>query len=229
LWYLKGAIVHLRQHISKFLRQGLKNRVAVKVGAVALSLAVMGVGSVVVGGGAAYAADTVSCNGTVHTVQSGETLSGIGARNHVSWPQLASYNHIANPNLIFVDQKICIPKNINQASYQSQSTTHQPANPATSQVAQAPAAGGSVEAMIYQAFGSDANSALNVARCESGLNPNATNAASGAAGLFQFLPSTWRTTSQAGQSPYNAYANILAAHEVFVRDGHSWREWSCQP
>ncbi len=83
--------------------------------------------------------------------------------------------------------------------------------------------------MIDQVFGSYAGAAKSVARCESGFNPGATNAYSGAAGVFQFLPSTWAGTSQAGQSPYNAYANIRAAYEVFARDGYSWREWSCKP
>jgi hypothetical protein len=50
-----------------------------------------------------------------------------------------------------------------------------------------------------------------------------------AEGVFQILPATWAGTSQAGQSEFNAYANILAAHEIFVRDGYSFREWVCQP
>ena len=91
-----------------------------------------------------------------------------------------------------------------------------------------------VESMIYQEFGSYGAQAVSLARCESSLNPNATNSTpiggSHAAGLFQILyPSTWYTTSQAGRSPYDAAANIHAAHDIFVRDGHSWREWACQP
>jgi hypothetical protein len=92
----------------------------------------------------------------------------------------------------------------------------------------------SVAAMIDQVFGPYAPGALNVAECESGLNPNAYNPASiggsHAAGIFQILyPSTWYTTSEAGMSPYDPMANIEAAHEIFVRDGYSWREWVCQP
>jgi Transglycosylase-like domain len=93
--------------------------------------------------------------------------------------------------------------------------------------APAPAApSGSVQSMIASTFGPYAGAALNVARCESTFNPNAHNP-SGASGVFQFMPSTWATTSYAGYSPYNAWANIQAAHQVFVRDGYSWREWSC--
>jgi hypothetical protein len=89
-----------------------------------------------------------------------------------------------------------------------------------------------VIAMINQVFGSYAAGALNVARCESGFNPLAYNPISiggnHAEGVFQILyPSTWRGTSEASSSPYSAIANILAAHQIFIRDGYSWREWSC--
>ncbi len=51
-----------------------------------------------------------------------------------------------------------------------------------------------------------------------------------AEGVFQILyPATWEGTSYASYSPYNAWANIQAAHEIFVRDGYSWREWACKP
>jgi hypothetical protein len=90
----------------------------------------------------------------------------------------------------------------------------------------------SVVAIINQVFGPYAPAALRVARCESGLNPGAYNpisiGGSHATGIFQILyPSTWMGTSQAASSPYNATANILAAHQIFVRDGYNWHEWSC--
>ncbi len=90
-----------------------------------------------------------------------------------------------------------------------------------------------VTGMISSVFGPYAVGALRVARCESGLNAHAYNRisiwGSHSVGVFQILyPSTWRSTAQAARSPYNAWANILAAHEMFVRDGHSWREWVCR-
>lgn len=88
---------------------------------------------------------------------------------------------------------------------------------------------GSVQSMIQSVFGAYGGQALRVAACESGYNPTALNRSSGASGVFQFLRSTWATTSYAGYSPFNAWANINAAHQVFVRDGYSWREWTCQP
>ena len=76
--------------------------------------------------------------------------------------------------------------------------------------------------------------ALNIARCESGFNPSAVNPIvvlnSHAQGVFQILyPSTWNSTSYAGQSPFDYHANIRAAYQIFARDGFSWREWQCRP
>ena len=87
---------------------------------------------------------------------------------------------------------------------------------------------------IKAVFGSYSTGALNIARCESGYDPNAYNsypvAGSHAEGVFQILyPSTWSSTSYARYSPYDYNANIRAAYEIFHRDGNSWREWECQP
>lgn len=45
----------------------------------------------------------------VYTVQSGDTLSGIAAKYGTTYQKLASYNGIANPNVISAGQKIKIP------------------------------------------------------------------------------------------------------------------------
>jgi hypothetical protein len=75
------------------------------------------------------------------------------------------------------------------------------------------------------AYGQSYRLLVNKAECESGLWPYARNPSSGASGLFQFLPSTWRTTPLAHQSIYDPFANALAAawmHRV-GRGG----EWVC--
>lgn len=51
---------------------------------------------------------TTSSSGTVHTVQRGETLSGIAAKYGKTYQYLAQRNGISNPNLIYVGQKIRI-------------------------------------------------------------------------------------------------------------------------
>jgi Transglycosylase-like domain len=84
-------------------------------------------------------------------------------------------------------------------------------------------------AAITYTFGRYASQALAVAYCESGYNTFAYNRSSGASGVFQIVPGTWARTSRSWYSPFNAQANVAAAHEIFTRDGHSWREWVCQP
>ena len=64
------------------------------------------------------------------------------------------------------------------------------------------------------------------ARCESNLHRYSTNASSGAAGLFQFLPSTWRSTPFGRFSIYDPYANALAAGWMHERGRGG--EWVCQ-
>lgn len=49
-------------------------------------------------------------NSVTYVVKAGDTLSGIGARYGVSYLKLAADNNIANPNLIYVGQKIVINK-----------------------------------------------------------------------------------------------------------------------
>jgi LysM repeat protein len=48
-------------------------------------------------------------SGTPYTIKKGETLSGIAARNRMSWKKLAEYNLINNPNTIRAGQVILIP------------------------------------------------------------------------------------------------------------------------
>jgi hypothetical protein len=64
-----------------------------------------------------------------------------------------------------------------------------------------------------------------IRRIESHNDPNATNRYSGAMGLYQFLPSTWRTTPQgrAGLSAYDPVAATAAA-EWMIQQGRI-REW----
>lgn len=57
----------------------------------------------------AHAASACSSGDKAYTAVQNDTLGQIANRYGVSWNTLASYNHIANANLIYVDQTICIP------------------------------------------------------------------------------------------------------------------------
>lgn len=79
-------------------------------------------------------------------------------------------------------------------------------------------------------FGANTDAALRVMRCESGGNPNAQHPGSLASGLFQFLPSTWRTVT--GEDyPGNVFhgpSNIAAAAKL-SSGGTNWGAWVCKP
>ena len=60
---------------------------------------------------------------------------------------------------------------------------------------------------------------------ESGWDPSQVNARTQAAGLAQFLPSTWAATpeGQQGLSPFQPQANIDAA--IWLARTRGWRQW----
>jgi len=88
---------------------------------------------------------------------------------------------------------------------------------------------GTIQQIIQQAFAPLGSSAVTwaerVAMCESGDNPNARNAYSGAAGLFQIEPGTWAGTPYASQSEFDPVANAKAAAWIYARRGGS--AWTC--
>ena len=95
-----------------------------------------------------------------------------------------------------------------------------------------PSGAAEIEAIIRDAAaaqGADASQLLRVAYCESRYNPGAYNA-SGASGLFQFLPSTWAANSVragfAGASPFDPVAAANVAAWMFAR-GQSY-QWVCR-
>jgi soluble lytic murein transglycosylase-like protein len=61
---------------------------------------------------------------------------------------------------------------------------------------------------------------------ESRYQPGAVNPSSGAAGLFQFLASTWAHTRYAGHSPLSAKWNALAAAWMVARTVYGWSPWA---
>ena len=57
----------------------------------------------------AFAQSPCSSSDHSYIVARGNTLGGIAVRYHTTWQRLASYNHIANPNVIYVNEAVCIP------------------------------------------------------------------------------------------------------------------------
>lgn len=92
--------------------------------------------------------------------------------------------------------------------------------------------------LVEQYFASGlVDDALAVIECESRGDPLAYNPASGASGLFQFIPSTWAWASEAagfaGASPFDPTANVGTAAWLAQRSidqGRSpWAHWTCKP
>jgi hypothetical protein len=75
------------------------------------------------------------------------------------------------------------------------------------------------------AFGQPREDMLRVARCESGLNPNAVNP-TGSYGLFQFVATTWASTPYAAYSAFDPWASANAAAWMWSVGRRG--EWVCQ-
>ncbi len=83
--------------------------------------------------------------------------------------------------------------------------------------------------IIYEAadrYNQPREDMLRVARCESGLDPNAINVGGDTHGLFQFLPSTFASTPYAEYDIYDPWANANAAGWMWSEGRRN--EWVCQ-
>jgi peptidoglycan hydrolase CwlO-like protein len=90
---------------------------------------------------------------------------------------------------------------------------------------------GAVKALIVQYFSPMGQETVDIALCvaeaESGFDPHAVNPSSGAAGVYQFIPSTWDSLSEAagwgGASVFDAEANVAVA--AWTVDHSGWGHW----
>lgn len=56
-----------------------------------------------------FAQSPCSSGDRTYVVVGGDTLGVIASRYGTSWQRLTSYNKLSNPNMIYIDQHICIP------------------------------------------------------------------------------------------------------------------------
>jgi hypothetical protein len=83
-------------------------------------------------------------------------------------------------------------------------------------------------------YGVDIEKALRVTYCESGFNALAINASSSAAGLWQFLKSTFTTTAERMGHPEWTYEEYVLNAEVNAQMGawlaaqDGFGHWVCQ-
>ena len=105
----KREKLRVHQQVWKFFQQHRAASFQRKMGVAAvLGLLFLGI-TLVVNVQGAHAQSVCASGDRTYVVVGGDTLSGIGARYSVNWQQLATYNHIANPNLIYINQVVCIP------------------------------------------------------------------------------------------------------------------------
>jgi N-acetylmuramoyl-L-alanine amidase len=107
----KEDILQTQREVRKFSQHDKRLIILVRTSIVAV-LGLLFLGATLSGNVMGAHAQTMSaCSTGDHndTVVRGDTLSRIAYRYRTSWSRLASYNRIANPNLIYVSQRICIP------------------------------------------------------------------------------------------------------------------------
>lgn len=93
----------------------------------------------------------------------------------------------------------------------------------------APAPGGSAVEAIQAVFGEHAQEAVNVARCESGLNQAAVSRGGGNWGLFQINKVHRGRVAAMGfawEDLLDPRVNSLVAKSIFDEQG--WRPWACR-
>jgi len=145
----------------------------------------------------------------------GNTLSGIAARYGTSYQRLASYNHIPNPNFIFVGQRICVPSGRVSAAPIGWSSgggaTIAPQNYYVGVARQAAwSVGISSDLFVRQIYQ------------ESGFRTNAYSYA-GAIGIAQFMPGT---AAAMGINPYNPVQSLQAAARLMAGYVHQYGSYS---
>lgn len=156
-----------------------------------------------------------------YTVVAGDTLWALGIKFGRTWPNLASYNHVPDPNLILVGQVLTIPP----ASYLGASGGGQSINLTQAK----PAAGGVQPTTHYippapapvtrsYSYGAPGSYQACVATRESGNG-------SGSSNIYGFLQGTWSSLGLAGSPGGASRAQQDAAFQMlYARDGRA--PWS---
>lgn len=185
------------QQVSKFLHQYNVTRFLTKFGVVAALALLLAGATLGFGVRGAHAASATACSGQSYVVVGGDTLGGIANRYGTTWNTLASYNHIANPNFIYVNQTICIP---GQSTVQSQSVNA--TSTLTYQASAAPAA--PVAPVAPVSYASSSSSAVGYSNVFP--YPACTYWADQRYEQIHGYYVPWTSNAMAWQWTYNAYA-----------------------
>lgn len=100
--------------------------------------------------------------------------------------------------------------------------------PTTTAAPQPPGNCGGWDSLIALYFPGEVERACRVMMCESRGNPRAENPGSSASGLWQFLDSTWRSTTGTPGPASNYSAETQTAAAARLRNSAGWGQWSCR-
>lgn len=147
------------------------------------------------------------------TVQPGDSLSAIGVKTSRTWPQLAGYNHIADPDLIYAGEVVRIPP----TSYVPSSATASPSRDSVSS---------STVSSSSESTGAPSGVFGCIADHESGGDPS-TDTGNGFYGMYQDTQSSW---VEGGGLAYAPQANeATAAEQTIVNEriqaDQGWGAW----
>jgi len=166
------------------------------------------------------------------TVHPGDSLSSISQREFgsaASWPALwwANRHAVHNPSVIQAGERLVVPGSHKVKPWLTRAALAAIPAAVHAPVAAPPASTGAATsaAPAQQASYSGSGGFQScVIQRESGGNPSAVNASSGAGGLYGFLPSTWQSLGHSGL-PENASVaeqNAAFAQEYAQSGGAAW-------
>ncbi len=166
-----------------------------------------------------------------YTVKAGDTLSSIARHEYGSaraWPALWWVNRhkVHNPQMIRVGQRLTLSSWHPRKAWLDRAALAATPAPAPAPAVSAPVAPAAVTQPASTATYGGAGGGYQacVIAAESGGNPSAVNPASGAGGLYQFLPSTWAALGHSGL-PQNA--SVAEQNQAFQQQyaqsgGSAW-------
>jgi resuscitation-promoting factor RpfC len=155
------------------------------------------------------------------TVRAGDTLSSISQREFgkaADWPALwwANRHSVHNPSVIQAGQKLVVPGSHKVKPWLMRAALAAIPAPAPAPVAAAAPAGPAAPAASATSYSGASGSFQScVIQAESGGDPAAVNASSGAGGLYGFLPSTWQALGFSGL-PENA--SVAEQNAAFAKE-----------
>ena len=169
------------------------------------------------------------------TVRPGDSLSSISQREFgsaSSWPALwwANRHAVHNPSVIQAGERLVVPGSHKVKPWLTRAAlaaipaaVHAPVAAPAAPSASTGAATSAAPAQQASYSGSGGFQSCVIQR-ESGGDPSAVNASSGAGGLYGFLPSTWQSLGHSGL-PENASVaeqNAAFAQEYAQSGGAAW-------